>query len=118
METTQQKTDDSLTYYNKARTSLLQLVCEDLDYTYTILLIGGGCNGKSYLLKECADFLKNYNVNEELDYYDKEDFETFEENGIITSFCFNPYEKYNLEVPEHVKIIDMSMINGRDLQNM
>ncbi len=118
METTQQKTDDSLSYYNNAKKSLLQLVCEDLDYTYTIFLIGGGCNGKTYLLKECAEFLKNYNVNEQLDYYKKEDFETFEESGIITSLCFNPYEKYNLEVPEHVKIIDMSMINGRNLQNM
>jgi len=117
MDIEKQRGYNSRILYNDARKSLLQYVGTDLDYKYSIILIGPEGNGKTFLLKECADFLKNYIVDEDIGFFPRDAIKLLKtKSSIITSFCFDPYKKFGKKKPDNVKIIDMSMIEGNRLQ--
>ena len=114
MEAIQQPVKDFLIPYNNARDEFLKYINED--NKFSIVLIGDGCNGKTFLLKECSQFLKHYTVDESIGDFAKEAINKLKNtHNLITSCYFDPYKKYNLEVPDHVKIIDMSNIKATKL---
>tara|TARA_B100000482_G_scaffold136489_1_gene99896 strand:- start:143 stop:499 length:357 start_codon:yes stop_codon:yes gene_type:complete len=87
----------------------------------TIILYGGGGNGKSHLTNELTNELNNnsYNVFSPNDTYNwnNEDFINNINNPEkkIIHFLFNPLTYWNITNTSSVELIDMSNINVRDM---
>ena len=96
--------------YNTARETLMSFANNNMS---TIVLMGGGGNGKSHLINECKDILTHYELYDG-ELYGCERDEAVEilssPNQKIVSSLVNPYEKYDIEEPEECVIINMNDI--------
>ncbi len=96
--------------YNTARETLMAFANNNIS---TIVLMGGGGNGKSYLINECKNNLTQYDLYDG-HLYGCEREEAVEilssSNKKIVSSIGNPFEKYNIEQPDECVIIDMNDI--------
>lgn len=96
--------------YNTVRATLMTFATNN---TKTIILMGGGGNGKSYLMNECKHNIIDYEL------YDghlygcerEEAVEIFSSPNkkIVSSLC-NPFEKFDIDQPDECVIIDMNDI--------
>ena len=103
-------TSRSTTLYNTARETLMTFANNNIS---TIVLMGGGGNGKSHLINECKNNLTQYELYDG-NLYGCERDEAVEilcssNKKIVSSLC-NPYEKFDIEQPDECVIIDMNDI--------
>lgn len=96
--------------YNTARATLMAFATNNIS---TIILMGGGGNGKSHLINECKNNLTHYELYDGR-LYDCERNEAVEilsspNKKIVSSLC-NPFEKFDIEQPDECVIIDMNDI--------
>ena len=103
---------DNAHKYFMAKTSFLECVYEN---NSSIILFGGGNNGKSHLTNECTHLLDDYTIYQPNETYtlDEISFQETVSDGTkkIMHFLFNPFEKWNIEQPSNMKVIDMSEIH-------
>jgi nicotinamide riboside kinase len=96
--------------YNTARATLMAFATNN---TSTIILMGGGGNGKSHLINECKDSISGYDIYDG-ELYGCERGDALEilssPNQKIVSSLYNPYEKFDIEQPDECIIIDMNDI--------
>ena len=82
----------------------------------TIILIGSGGNGKSYLMNICSNQiqLNNYMVFEEIDINVSTNSFIYFLNSLpdkkILHFHYNPFIRHNITLPPNYVIIDMNHI--------
>jgi len=96
--------------YNTARATLMAFATNNIS---TIILTGGGANGKSHLMNECKNNITDY------EFYDGHLYGCEREEAveilsspnkkIVSSLC-NPFEKFDIEQPDECVIIDMNDI--------
>jgi nicotinamide riboside kinase len=103
--------------YEKCKHTLKTLIDNNVK---TIILLGTGANGKSYLLNDMRNYIETNDYmcyHESPGLYDNSsDFQKYfsllNEKKVIC-YNFNPYLKHNMEKPNDVVIIDMEFIRFR-----
>lgn len=103
---------DNAHKYFIAKASFLEYIYEN---NSSIILFGGGNNGKSHLTNECSHLLDGYNIYQPNETYTLNEI-SFQEtisDGTkkIMHFLFNPFEKWGIEQTPNIKVINMSEIH-------
>ena len=106
---------DNQVYYNTAKEELINAVNNNIN---TIILVGSGSNGKTYLTNDLHDHLNmnNYSTYQDSLPFLGEDVSNF--NAAINSITgkkvlhshFNPFERWNITMPPTCQIISMQHI--------
>ena len=114
MESNLQSDNINITNYNYIKNSFISLLDNNIK---TIILVGSGGNGKSYLMKDCANLIKfyDYYICEQISLYiSTDEFQEYIESlppKKILHFNDNPLKYHNIDLPQNSVIINMNHIH-------
>ena len=106
---------DNQVYYNDVKDKLITSIINNIK---TIILVGSGGNGKTYLTNELNNYIyiNNYSIYQDGMIFLEEGVSNFNtilnsiEGNKIIHLQFNPFVKWNISVPQDCEIISMEHI--------
>ena len=113
MECQQEISTSNIQNYNRVKNIFQNLINNNV---HNIILVGSGSNGKSYLMKDCCDIIKDnhYSISHNSPYNLTDDefnnFIKFLPEKNILHFNKNPFSLYDINTLQGCIVIDMNHI--------